>query len=100
MITMKMIAPSVRARAMPRFLTKLRVSSSSYAVLIAVIRLATPAEALHRANSTATSAPTPARRCPDNVFSCSMINCRASAGIASVTDSTCVAIVAGSATKP
>ena len=61
---MKMIAPTVSSRASPRFFTNERFCSSSYAVLIAVIRLPTPPEALHSANTMAITAPRPARVCP------------------------------------
>ena len=46
----KTIAPRVSASASARFLMNDRFSSSSYAVLIAVIRLLIPPDAAHRAN--------------------------------------------------
>ena len=56
----KTMAPMVITRASARFLMKERFSSSSYAVLIAVIRLLIPPEAAHSASRIASTAPMPA----------------------------------------
>ena len=57
------MAPTVSSRARARFLTKLRFSSSSYAALIAVTRLAIPPDAAHSASTMASTDAMPAPVC-------------------------------------
>jgi hypothetical protein len=97
----KTIAPRVSARASPRFLMNDRFSSSSYAVLMAVIRLLIPPEAAHRAKAIATTVPMPAFVCwLDTSCSWSVMILLASSGSPAVSWPIWLAIWAGSATNP